>query len=76
MTTAGCNGPKTMHIFQNGQVTSKLMVHKKMYTFSDPAFQGLPCGVLLFAVSVSFKNHKIAAPYWLLKNCCHSEGGF
>ena len=45
-------------------------------TFSDPAFHGLPCGVLLFAVSVSFKNHKIGAPDWLLKNSSHSEGGF
>ena len=45
-------------------------------TFSDPAFHGLPCGVLLFAVSVSFKNHKIEAPDWLLKNCSHSEDGF
>ena len=45
-------------------------------TFSDPAFHGLPCGVLLFAVSVSFKNHKIEAPDWLLKNSSHSEGGF
>ena len=28
-------------------------------TFSVPAFHGLPCGVLLFAASVSFKKHKI-----------------
>ena len=45
-------------------------------TFSDPAFHGLPCGVLLFDASVSFKNHKIEAPDWLLKNSSHSEGGF
>ena len=45
-------------------------------TFSDPAFHGLQCGVLLFAASVSFKNHKIEAPDWLLKNCSHTEGGF
>ena len=31
-------------------------------TFSDPAFHGLPCGVLFFAASVSLKNHKIEAP--------------
>ena len=45
-------------------------------TFSGPAFHGLPCGVLLFDASVSFKNHKIEAPDWLLKNSSHSEGGF
>ena len=45
-------------------------------TLSDPAFHGLPRGILLFAVSVSFKNHKIEAPDWLLKNSSHSEGGF
>ena len=46
-------------------------------TFCDPAFHGLPCGFLLFAASVSFKNHKIEeAPDWLLKNSSHSKGGF
>ena len=45
-------------------------------TLSDPAFHGLPRGILLFAVNVSFKNHKIEAPDWLLKNSSHSEGGF
>ena len=45
-------------------------------TFSDPAFHGRPYGVLLFAVSVSFKNYAIEAPDWLLKNSSHSEGGF
>ena len=45
-------------------------------TFSDPAFHGLPCGVLLFASSVSFKNHETEATDWLLKNSSHSEGGF
>ena len=45
-------------------------------TFSDPAFHGLSCGVLLFDASVSSRNHKIEAPDWLLKNSSHSEGGF
>ena len=45
-------------------------------TYSGSAFHGLPCGVLLFDASVSFKNHKIEAPDWLLKNSSHSEGGF
>ena len=45
-------------------------------TFSGPAFPGLPCGVFLFEASVSFKNHKIEAPDWPLKNSSHSEGGF
>ena len=45
-------------------------------TFSDPAFHGLPCAVLLFAASVSFKNQKVEAPDWLLKNSSHSEGVF
>ena len=45
-------------------------------TFSDPAFHGLPCGVLFFAVSVSIKNLKIEAPDGLLKNSSHSEGVF
>ena len=45
-------------------------------TFSGSAFHGLPCGVLLFDVSVSFKNHKIEAPDWLLKNSSHSKSGF
>ena len=45
-------------------------------TFSDPVFHGLPCGILLFAAGVSFKNHKTEAPDWLLKNSRHSEGGF
>ena len=45
-------------------------------TLSGPAFHGLPWSVLLFDASVSFKNHKIEAPDWLLKNSSHSEGGF
>ena len=45
-------------------------------TFSGPVFHGLPCGVLLFDASVSFRNHKIEAPDWLLKNSSHSDGGF
>ena len=54
----------------------KINCTQENVTFSDPGFHGLPFGVLLFAVSVSFKNHKIEAPDWLLKNCSHSEGGF
>ena len=49
---------------------------QEIVTFSGPAFFGLPCGVLLFDASVSFKNHKMKAPDWLLKNSSHSEGGF
>ena len=45
-------------------------------TFSCPAFHGLPCGVVLFDASVSFRNHKIEVPDWLLKNSSHSDGGF
>ena len=41
-------------------------------TFSDQGFYGLPCGVLLFDATVSFRNHKIEAPDWLLKNSSHS----
>ena len=49
---------------------------QEIVTFSSPAFHGLSCGVLLFDASVSFKDHKIEAPDWLLKNSNHSEGGF
>ena len=49
---------------------------KETVPFPGLVFHGRPCGVLLFAVSVSFKNHKIEAPDWLLKNSSHSEGGF
>ena len=45
-------------------------------TFSGPLFIVLPCGVLLFDASVSFKNHEIEAPDWLLRNSSHSDGGF
>ena len=41
--------------------------------FPDPGFHGLPCGVLLFAVTVSLKNHQIEAPDWLLKNSSHPD---
>ena len=49
---------------------------QEIVTFSGPAFHGLSCGVLLFDASVSFKNRKIEARDWLLKNSNHSEGGF
>ena len=54
----------------------KINCTQENVTFSGPAIYGLPCGVLLFDASVSFKNHKIEAPDWLLKNSSHSEGGF
>ena len=66
-STFGPMGPKSFA--QKFQVSSDLKIN-------GTAFHGLPCGVLLFDVSVSFKNHKIEAPDWLLKNSSHSEGGF
>ena len=49
------------HIFQNGLVTSKLM---------ENFLVQLLCGVLLFDASVTFKNHKVEAPDWLLSTAC------
>ena len=50
-----------LHIFQNGKVTKKLMVHitQENATFSGPVFHGLSCGVFLSVASVSFKNHPL-----------------
>ena len=45
-------------------------------TFSDPAFHGLPCGILLFAASVSLKNHKTEAPDRMLKKFQPFRGWF
>ena len=58
-STFGPMGPKSFA--QKFQVSSDLKINgtQENVTFSNPTFHGLPCGVLLFAVSVSFKNHKV-----------------
>ena len=44
--------------------------------FSGKVFQTLSHGVLRFVASVGFKNHRIEASDWLVKNFNQPEGGF